>query len=278
MQSDSDDEEDDGQDMASSILADKLQDIHIDMDALDEDQLDCDEFFCVACNKTFKNQSSFRNHESSKKHKENVELIKLEMLKEEADLLSSDGESVSDDLDDLPEEEQELAEEEELRKSKTSTTGKKKKKQKGKQPNGIPVNSRLDSDPDAEDEESNEFLQQAADNSDDDWNAPSSSKTKKSKAKATVPGNYKKEKKNGKQESKEAKLKVEKHDVDTVDEKPSEVVDIDHKCVSCSEQFSSKNKLFMHLKKTNHGVYLPKGKVVTDNDLPALRKKGKRAK
>lgn len=276
MQSDGDDEEDednDEEEARDSILADKLQDIHIDMDAMNGDQLDCDEFFCVACNKTFKNQSSFRNHESSKKHKENVELIKLEMLREEGELLT-DGNSASEEVDDLSEKDEE---EEEVVELKTTTIGKKKKKQKGKQPNGIPVNSRLDSD--AEDEESNEFLlQKAEDNSDDDWNAPSSSKTKKSKGKATVSGNNKKEKKSVKQEPSEEKQRVEKQD-DTDDEKSyAEVVDVDHKCVTCSEQFSSKNKLFMHLKKTNHGVYLPKGKLVTDNDLPALRKKSKRAK
>lgn len=29
-------------------------------------------------------------------------------------------------------------------------------------------------------------------------------------------------------------------------------------CVTCNEKFPSKNKLFTHLKKTNHGVYIPK--------------------
>lgn len=34
--------------------------------------------------------------------------------------------------------------------------------------------------------------------------------------------------------------------------------DVDHTCVTCSSTFDSKNKLFAHLKKTNHGVYIPK--------------------
>lgn len=42
--------------------------------------------------------------------------------------------------------------------------------------------------------------------------------------------------------------------------KVDQVVDIDdlaHRCVSCSSEFPSKNKLFEHLKKTGHSVYIP---------------------
>lgn len=34
-------------------------------------------------------------------------------------------------------------------------------------------------------------------------------------------------------------------------------VDLTHHCLSCSSEFSSKNKLFEHLKKTGHSVYIP---------------------
>lgn len=36
-----------------------------------------------------------------------------------------------------------------------------------------------------------------------------------------------------------------------------EVDDLSHRCVSCSSEFSSKNKLFEHLKKTGHSVHIP---------------------
>ncbi|XP_012215363.1 dnaJ homolog subfamily C member 21 [Linepithema humile] len=36
-----------------------------------------------------------------------------------------------------------------------------------------------------------------------------------------------------------------------------EVDDVSHRCVSCSSEFPSKNKLFEHLKKTGHSVYIP---------------------
>ncbi|XP_043287783.1 dnaJ homolog subfamily C member 21 [Venturia canescens] len=36
-----------------------------------------------------------------------------------------------------------------------------------------------------------------------------------------------------------------------------DVRDVEHQCVTCKLEFSSKNKLFDHLKKTGHSVYLP---------------------
>lgn len=42
-----------------------------------------DHLYCVACNKSFKNESSMRNHEPSKKHRDNIERLRLEMLEEQ---------------------------------------------------------------------------------------------------------------------------------------------------------------------------------------------------
>lgn len=42
-----------------------------------------DYLYCVACNKSFKNESSMRNHEPSKKHRDNIERLRLEMLDEQ---------------------------------------------------------------------------------------------------------------------------------------------------------------------------------------------------
>jgi len=47
----------------------------------DEDIANC--LYCVACNKVFKTEKAFQNHEKSKKHKENIELIKFEMKNDE---------------------------------------------------------------------------------------------------------------------------------------------------------------------------------------------------
>lgn len=47
----------------------------------DDDSSNC--LYCIACNKVFKTEKAFQNHEKSKKHKENIELIKIEMLNDE---------------------------------------------------------------------------------------------------------------------------------------------------------------------------------------------------
>lgn len=47
----------------------------------DVDTTDC--LYCVACNKVFKTVKAFQNHEKSKKHKDNFELIKCDILNDE---------------------------------------------------------------------------------------------------------------------------------------------------------------------------------------------------
>lgn len=47
----------------------------------DDEMANC--LYCVACNKVFKTEKAFQNHEKSKKHKENIDLIKVEMLNDE---------------------------------------------------------------------------------------------------------------------------------------------------------------------------------------------------
>lgn len=264
----SDDEEDD----FVEDLNMGMQDIHIELSELNGDQLDCDEFFCVACNKTFKNQSSYKNHESSKKHKENVELIKSEMLQQDDHLKSEEegesaleavnvDEAVGEAKDVQDEEGDGLVSEEDIV-IKSSSSKKKNKKQKNIASSGKTAQ-------DFDDEEASNMFLNHLDSDDDDWRG----KTQKSKAKTAT----KKESKSKKSKSNpvEPTTEVAEEDPTKIDlsesvgEKPFSA---DTKCVTCKEDFSSKNKLFSHLKKTNHGVYIPKGKVVTENDIPELRK------
>ena len=46
------------------------------------------EFVCVACRKNFKTEKAYANHENSKKHKQEVERLRQELLMEEAELLN----------------------------------------------------------------------------------------------------------------------------------------------------------------------------------------------
>lgn len=83
-----------------------------DVEQRDDDTEEEDEYsslFCVACNKAFQSDKAFINHERSKKHRENVARVKAEMeaedeqfcKEEEADSSSADSESIpQEDCDD----------------------------------------------------------------------------------------------------------------------------------------------------------------------------------
>lgn len=57
-----------------------------DVDSEDEYYEESSHLFCIACNKLFKTEKAFQNHENSKKHKENVAVLKEQMLAEENDI------------------------------------------------------------------------------------------------------------------------------------------------------------------------------------------------
>nr|CAI5851435.1 unnamed protein product [Callosobruchus analis] len=64
-------------------------------DSDEEEQEDDNNLFCVACNKLFKTPKAFENHESSKRHKDNVEVLKQIMAEEDEEI----GSSISEDAD-----------------------------------------------------------------------------------------------------------------------------------------------------------------------------------
>ncbi|KAJ8967324.1 hypothetical protein NQ317_001257 [Molorchus minor] len=65
----------------------------------DTEEEEFNSLYCVACNKMFKTAKAFTNHELSKKHKENVEILKQTMLDNEFEERSD----ISDSFDDLEE-------------------------------------------------------------------------------------------------------------------------------------------------------------------------------
>lgn len=68
---------------------------------------ECDDLYCVACNKVFKNPKAFANHESSKKHRENVEKLKL-LVREEEEQYEDISENEDSDVENLSESEEEV--------------------------------------------------------------------------------------------------------------------------------------------------------------------------
>ncbi|XP_065168565.1 dnaJ homolog subfamily C member 21-like [Atheta coriaria] len=63
-----------------------------EFDDKDESEEELDDLYCVACNKVFKTPKAFANHESSKKHKENIERLREEMLEEDEEFETIDDE------------------------------------------------------------------------------------------------------------------------------------------------------------------------------------------
>uniref|UniRef100_A0A6V7JJ97 DnaJ homolog subfamily C member 21 n=1 Tax=Bracon brevicornis TaxID=1563983 RepID=A0A6V7JJ97_9HYME len=123
-----------------------------------------------------------------------------------------------------------------------------KKQRKKLQNRGKIVKSRQETDlPEDNDKnseaEENDDISAAKSNAE----ATSTSVTRKTKGKKA------KESRKAKNQS-DTKSKPQKQSTKDVE---SDVGDIEHCCVTCKSEFSSKNKLFDHLKKTGHSVYLP---------------------
>jgi DnaJ family protein A protein 5 len=68
----------------------------------DEEDMDDEDFFCVACDKSFKSDRAFMNHENSKKHKENIDLLKKTMKEEDLNLFFTN--NVKEEVDEFGEE------------------------------------------------------------------------------------------------------------------------------------------------------------------------------
>ncbi|XP_055858811.1 dnaJ homolog subfamily C member 21 [Episyrphus balteatus] len=271
-----------------------------------EEQADfVDDLYCVACNRAFSNENAFINHETSKKHKDNIERLVREMKEEEKSMedsknqkkkiqiveledlddLDCDYDDMSDDVNDIPSDlddmddevleselydelndlELEEQEEEGSDKEEVVIAIKKPKSKKNKKAKKAPKVD--DEDFDEEEVETLEVLEpkiedkeKEVDESDDDWAKGGKKSAKKSK-------NKKAQKKSTPtteataQSLPQVVKETLKESSTNQDDDPS--CDTIHSCVTCKSTFPSKNKLFAHLKKTNHGVYIPKAKPQT---------------
>uniref|UniRef100_A0AAG5DER6 DnaJ homolog subfamily C member 21 n=1 Tax=Anopheles atroparvus TaxID=41427 RepID=A0AAG5DER6_ANOAO len=254
-----------------------------------EESFYVDDLYCVACDKMFSNRSSYENHESSKKHKQNVELLRKQMREEsqefdqleetvsgeaEATDLPNDKHAPSDDVapngSDIEEEPSETVE-------KSSKSKQKKNKSKKKALNNAPViKSSDDEDPTNGQQQDFEMTglrlgrKTAVDSDDDDdWASGSKKPNRKGKAKPGTTGQKTKGQAKGPANT-TPQAEIDQKPVETTAAKKGSLKDVgalsdedgpqqtDHSCVTCKEKFSSKNKLFDHLKKTGHSVYIDK--------------------
>lgn len=77
-----------------SNLGKKLTKLQLEgTDSEADEEIDSDDDFdedlyCIACDKSFKKEKALRNHENSKKHKENIELLKKHLQDEDEEMRS----------------------------------------------------------------------------------------------------------------------------------------------------------------------------------------------
>ncbi|EDW49290.1 dnaJ homolog subfamily C member 21 [Drosophila sechellia] len=230
-----------------------------------------DDLYCVACNKTFKNAKARANHEESKKHNENVDRLCQEMEEEEDAFHNAPHEDslmgVQESLEELQVSEDQISFDE-VPSEEESSLAKRTKKNKKARKSAVKQAQAEGSD------EPDEPIEQKAiksESEDEDWSKGKKA-SKKSKSKKTTTRKVKLlEQTVSEPNTQEATVTPKSGDEDLDPTKPQ------HTCVTCRLVFDSKNKLFAHLKKTNHGVYIPKAKPDVEGKHPG-KAKGKRNK
>ncbi|KAJ8306389.1 hypothetical protein KUTeg_016934 [Tegillarca granosa] len=245
-----------------------------DEEVEEEEELYFDDLFCVACNRAFKSDKSFANHEKSKKHKENVALLKLHM-EEEEDQLGLDDEDLVQSSGIAPDG---IGVED-----NTSSKQKLSKKQKKKRKQQKATNNDDEDEGDDTLSEINNTLSSVSIN--EDVTDKSQSKKKKDRKKTSsedvrdsiqcagdCPENVEDEatpqeinspcndqaicddkeedKSNeGNKETQSAVADTQKKQ-QNVSKEPKKI----WKCNVCTEEFQSRNKMFDHIKKEGHAL------------------------
>lgn len=208
-----------------------------------------DGLYCIACNKEFKTKKSFANHEISRKHRDNIEKLKIEMQSEENFYLqeerfievkdvktaNSPGENKTNNL---------YSTEDSQALTKIQNKTRKKSTKNVKQSNLLDLKTTT--------EEVMEAIDILNVEDDGDWETRNKKLLKKNKNKRL-----------GKNKSNALQypVEIEKHSENNFISK-SEALNF--VCATCKATFESKNKLFSHLKLLNHAIFVPIDKNTSD--------------
>uniref|UniRef100_A0A069DV41 DnaJ homolog subfamily C member 21 n=1 Tax=Panstrongylus megistus TaxID=65343 RepID=A0A069DV41_9HEMI len=192
---------------------------------------------CLACNKLFKTDKAFLNHEKSKKHKENIERLKTVMKMEDAKLnrIIEDSENLEENLHN---ERNFIAEQQDEFAPDVKQEPKPRKKNKSKKLNMTLVDG---SESDLDFCEETQLLHLNNDECDEDISWVSHNAKNKAEKKQKSRNN--------------ATCLESKKASSTTPKMPDNK---EHKCAVCISTYSSKNELFKHLKSSGHSVPLPK--------------------
>ncbi|KAM4708226.1 dnaJ homolog subfamily C member 21 [Discoglossus pictus] len=216
--------------------------------ASDEDEEELyDDLYCPACDKVCQTEKAMRNHEKSKKHREMVALLRQQLEEEEEEFSASVTEENSV-LDGEPESLSE--EEEETPKPKISKKQKKKKQQKAMETHddGSVVETKTEDSSgsslqtDVNNQTPNEASEQQETLEDGEISSTVNEvETQSSEGKAASKPKGKKAKEIKKAAKKTTPTEQAESDVPLC-------------CNTCSSEFSTRNKLFTHLKNTGHAL------------------------
>ncbi|XP_064624905.1 dnaJ homolog subfamily C member 21-like [Lineus longissimus] len=254
----------------------------------DEEEVYYDDMFCVACNKTFKTEKAFANHENSKKHKENVVFLKTQMAAEEDDLGKDDLDPDEDMLGDRLLDDTDLLEDikasnglEAQPKTKLSKKQKKKRKELQKQQQKL-----IDDEQENESENDGSAEKDPAPEIEVKKDVPSQSQQKDSKPQADsnqpqpeISTVAEETAARSEQPSKEKNKKAKdgKKPVKPQEEEEEETNQPEHHyCNTCKKEFPTRNKLFDHLKTTGHQLRVPSANEHQGSSKKLNKKKGKR--
>lgn len=229
----------------------------------DDDMEEPNNLYCIACNKVFKTPKAFENHEVSKKHKENIDRLKQSMLDEETDMINtSDKESLDEQgLNNVDNEE--LSDILDTQSEDGNEVKRKKKQKKSKNILRVELSDGEDKffvDNNSVDVEEIDFSNSSKKQK--RKNRKSNPKTEQTTTKDDIDHAENIQSSQISQDIKQEKVvpktKKEKRTKRDKKEKEEQQLDIDisHCCVTCKANFPSKNKLFDHLKKSGHSVYV----------------------
>ncbi|XP_049908495.1 dnaJ homolog subfamily C member 21 isoform X2 [Epinephelus moara] len=236
-----------------------------DAEQPDGDELTIDDYYdglyCPACDKSFKSDKAMKNHEKSKKHREMVALLRQQLEEEEESLgLNVDEKDGREEENGQEEEEEEEDEEEDKPRQKLSKKQKRKKKQQKvvqSAPEGAEDKEEKPKPATCEEEAPEKSENTTEPETQDD--PPPTEVSQKSSS-----GKTKGKKAGGKDKPKNVKS-------NTGGEQIAEK-EVNLRCVTCNNEFSTRNKLFDHLKTSGHAT------AVTSNATHSSMSKSKKDK
>ncbi|XP_060790938.1 dnaJ homolog subfamily C member 21 [Neoarius graeffei] len=225
----------------------EVEEDRADTDAVDgSDELNdlYDDLYCPACDKSFKTDKAMKNHEKSKKHREMVALLRQQLQEEEESLSLNSGERDGEEEEEDDDEEREDAPRQKLSKKQ------KKKKRQQKNMNNFPEEPAAGSPaPDSTDDIITP-PHQSGDNEDD----TAGSEEAAEEVKKDEPGPSKS---SGKTKGKKAGKDSKKNNKAHVGGDANQEKEVNLRCMICHFEFTTRNKLFDHLKTTGHATALP---------------------